>query len=126
LCQPSSSSQAVTRNFRGGAMVNASSSNQWWVCPIAKSTPPSGLPSAYIVVSLNISCELFSRTSTTILLDVNSHDSTFIEDGFQILMYTRSIADSGNDDYYIFRCLVPPGSGVASYGYPAPFIVDEP
>jgi hypothetical protein len=126
MCQPEGNSQPVKINARGGYAANAGTSTQVWFCPIIRDIEAGGdvasrgIEYAEVVVgSLEITCELFSRTSAGTLIDkVNSDGNFYHREHLFVLKYPTLNAHDipeGAVNYYHFRCVVPPGAGVISY-----------
>lgn len=122
-CQPASNTDAIARTSSGG-MFNASASTQFWTCPILRDVNASGsIEFARITVVDNdinrdVSCTLFSRTSTGAL-----HDSapgvqiTPPSTGTRVMTFGQGDANAVNTvsgGYAYFRCSVPGTTGLRS------------
>ena len=106
LCQPQTPTEAILRHGRIAAMTNVSARAQIWLCPIVRdATAVNSLVSAQLVSTTGVTCELFSRTKTAVLVDGNLPVRSIMQDGYKVWVYgALSGAPSG---FYAFRCSYP-------------------
>jgi hypothetical protein len=115
LCQPETQTQRISRHSRGAAMTNTGTTTQLWLCPIVRDDANrDALVSAQLVSTFSVSCTLFSRTKTAVLVEgkLPVRPPT-LENGYWVWQY--GAVSSEVDGFYVFRCSVPPGEQVVSY-----------
>lgn len=112
MCQPQNASQPLGR-WDTGRTLNASTSNQWFDCPIVRDTmtaKSNGIVSAFAKVqdahpSQNVVCEVWSQGNDGSDIGFSSRSSTGFNSSFQTLSF-GSLASSDKGIYHLF-CDIP-------------------
>jgi hypothetical protein len=121
-CQPSTATDQISRTSNGG-MFNAGGLTQFWTCPVIRDNNANGsIEFARITVvdnnvSSNISCTLFSRTSTGVLHDSLPGAQSTSPTGTKSITFGLgdvNAVDVVASGYAYFRCSVPGAVGSRS------------